>query len=64
MSATEHDRTKEEKFADRLDCELYRLVCRAANQKEKHWKQVAVLLAEVRPYIRARMHKKDREQTV
>lgn len=60
------NKTPDQKFADRLDCELYRLILRAETRgrKERHWVHVATALRQTRSLIRIRMHPKDREITV
>ncbi len=59
-----HDRSTDEKFADSLDCDLYKVVTRCEGRADKHWQKVALALRNVRPLIRQRMHAKDREATI
>ena len=56
-------RTEDEVFADRLDCDLYRLIGRVEGRKQKWWRAVATLLRAARPHIRARMCEADRKVT-
>lgn len=60
------DRTKDQEFADKLDCDLFRLVMRAEREgrRDKHWLKVATELKAVRSSICMRMHSKDKEQTI
>lgn len=57
-------RTADQKLADDLDCDLYRIIIKAERQsKDKRWRQVAKALREARPHIRALMHADDRRET-
>ena len=57
------NRTKDQRFANALDCELYCLVYKTEQQRDPHWRKVAHLLQAIRPEIRSRMHREDREKT-
>lgn len=56
------NRTADQQFADSLDCDLYRILSRAA-AKGGTWNEVAEALAKVRPLIRCKMHPSDRAET-
>lgn len=53
-------RTAQQAWADRLDCDLFRLLDRA---REYGWRDTAAKLLEARATIRARMHEDDRRNT-
>lgn len=59
-------RTDAERFADALDCDLYRLIRRAEEwgAKDKYWTKVAAMLREARPLVRVKMCAYDRDHTI
>jgi hypothetical protein len=59
------NRTKEQAFADDLDCDLYRLIRRAESEavRDKYWNKVVRALHDARPFVRHRMHANDRART-
>ncbi len=63
---TKARRTEDQRFADDLDCDLYRLIMRAEQQsaKDRRWRKVVAALRDARPQIRARMHGDDKARTV
>lgn len=55
-------RTDEERFADKFDLELFRLVEKAGAQAP-HWHRISRALRAVRPMVRGMMHPDDRKET-
>jgi hypothetical protein len=51
-----------ENDADKFDCELYRLICRASQfgKTSKKWREVQFLLSKARVPVREMMSAKDR----
>lgn len=56
-------RTVDQKFANELDADFYRLLNRVNNQLGSHWIRIAAELRNVRPLIRQRMSEEDRRNT-
>lgn len=58
------NRTEEQEFANNFDMEIFRLMRKAGCRSEKGvWGRVVILLRELRPIVRSRMHNEDRRTT-
>lgn len=61
-------RTREQRVANEFDRDLYRLIgmaetC-AAETRDQGWKNVIHHLRNARPFVREKMHDKDRAETI